>query len=526
MYANFKRHLSSLGCCDLKPDFKPIICRMTIKIPRNGLIMLSGFLALYCFHRDVPLDFSMLWKGGVLGIIYILAICIPKRNTVIPYLVILWGVLESGVAFLQKMHWLESNHHAFDVTGTFGNPGPLGGLTAVSFTLTLAGIYKAINLKQHILVKITYAMTGLIIAAGLILSESRAAWLGVIVAVMWSMSQIHSFPHLIHKKKYVFLSVFIIIGIILCGLYSIRPQSADGRIFIWYNTVRMIADYPLWGTGTGGWLANYMYYQGDFFINHPDSIYQMLADDVIYPYNEYLLVIAEHGLAGWLFLFCLFYKICKNGTMAENKYLMPSLMVFLIFCFFSYPMHIFRLQVLFICILALWQRPCKGRFSLPSWIICIPLLLVSVLSFLLYRKSFSDGTSLYSYTCYNLELLEHYAEIEKENSLKFWKQYSQVYPNSKLYLEMGERWEEKGVLAKAEECYLTSSYMVPQFLNPQYKLFKIYCVRKDTLSAIKIGNHILKQKYKKVGTKTLRIKAEVVESLNRLNKNIDSVYNK
>ena len=91
---------------------------------------------------------------------------------------------------------------------------------------------------------------------------------------------------------------------------------------------------------------------------------------------------------------------------------------------------------------------------------------------------------------------------------------------------MGERWEEKGVLAKAEECYLTSSYMVPQFLNPQYKLFKIYCVRKDTLSAIKIGNHILKQKYKKVGTKTLRIKAEVVESLNRLNKNIDSVYNK
>ena len=76
----------------------------------------------------------------------------------------------------------------------------------------------------------------------------------------------------------------------------------------------------------------------------------MLADDVIYPYNEYLLVIAEHGLAGWLFLFCLFYEICKNGTMAENKYLMPSLMVFLIFCFFSYPMHIFRLQVLFICI--------------------------------------------------------------------------------------------------------------------------------------------------------------------------------
>ena len=90
----------------------------------------------------------------------------------------------------------------------------------------------------------------------------------------------------------------------------------------------MIADHPLWGTGTGGWLANYMYYQADFFVNHPDSIYQMLADDVIYPYNEYLLVITEHGLAGWLFLFFLFYEICKIGTVVENKYLIPSLIVF------------------------------------------------------------------------------------------------------------------------------------------------------------------------------------------------------
>lgn len=317
---------------------------MSITISRNGLIILSGFLALYCFHRDVPLDFSMLWKGAVLAIIYILTLSIPKRNTIIPFLVILWGLLESGVAILQKMHWLESNHHAFGVTGTFGNPGPLGGLTAVSFTLTLAGIYKAVNLNQHILIKITYAMVGLTIAAGLTLSESRAAWLGVIVAIMWPKF----FPHLIHKKKKLFLCVFIITCIILCGLYSIRPQSADGRLFIWYNTVRMIADHPLWGTGTGGWLANYMYYQADFFVNHPDSIYQMLADDVIYPYNEYLLVITEHGLAGWLFLFFLFYEICKIGTVVENKYLIPSLIVFSIFCFFSYPMHLFRLQVLFI----------------------------------------------------------------------------------------------------------------------------------------------------------------------------------
>lgn len=126
---------------------------------------------------------------------------------------------------------------------------------------------------------------------------------------------------------------------------------------------------------------------GRFLVNHPDSIYQMLADDVIYPYNEYLLMITEHGLAGWLFLFFFFYEICKNGTVVENNYLIPSLMVFLIFCFFSYPMHLFRLQVLFICLLASLERPCNCYVSLPTWIICIPLL-VSVLSFIYIERVF------------------------------------------------------------------------------------------------------------------------------------------
>ena len=60
----------------------------------------------------------------------------------------------------------------------------------------------------------------------------------------------------------------------------------------------MWADNPLFGTGTGGWLANYMHFQADFFALHPLSSWGMLADNAVCPYNEFLHIAAEQGLLG------------------------------------------------------------------------------------------------------------------------------------------------------------------------------------------------------------------------------------
>ena len=44
----------------------------------------------------------------------------------------------------------------------------------------------------------------------------------------------------------------------------------------------MIEDYPLFGIGTGGWQANYMLYQAEYFLQATNSPYTLLADNIFY----------------------------------------------------------------------------------------------------------------------------------------------------------------------------------------------------------------------------------------------------
>ena len=80
----------------------------------------------------------------------------------------------------------------------------------------------------------------------------------------------------------------------------------------------MIKDYPLFGIGAGGWQANYMLYQAEYFLQNPNSPYILLADNIFYAYNEFLHITAEQGIVGlvvvtWL-LYALFSYKEKNNT--------------------------------------------------------------------------------------------------------------------------------------------------------------------------------------------------------------------
>ena len=53
----------------------------------------------------------------------------------------------------------------------------------------------------------------------------------------------------------------------------------------------MIKDNPVTGYGSGGFLANYMNYQAEYFARDTDNKYAMLAGDVKHPFNEYILLV-------------------------------------------------------------------------------------------------------------------------------------------------------------------------------------------------------------------------------------------
>ena len=204
-----------------------------------------------------------------------------KNNKYYKYqlgIIVLSGIVESIIAILQRFSFLESNHSLFSVTGTFANPGPLGGFLAICLVVSV-GLYIGRN---------SFGLIGtlvcLIIFVGLLLTDSRAGWIAAMSGILFLLK---NKVHLSWKRKCMLSMVLLFVCVVM---YLHKKVSADGRLLIWYCTMDMIADKPFLGYGSNGWIANYMYYQAKFFEEHPNSDYAMVADNAAYPYNEFLWI--------------------------------------------------------------------------------------------------------------------------------------------------------------------------------------------------------------------------------------------
>ena len=92
--------------------------------------------------------------------------------------------------------------------------------------------------------------------------------------------------------------IFPVVGLVaaVVFLYHYKQDSADGRLLIWRCTWSVIRESPWIGYGIGGFQAQYMDAQADYFKAHPGSPYVMLADNTQAPFNEYLGLLTEFGL--------------------------------------------------------------------------------------------------------------------------------------------------------------------------------------------------------------------------------------
>lgn len=513
-----------------------------MNIKKQDILLIVICLFIFA-NRAIPIDCSSLWQAGILLFTYITIRLLLKQNFHFIFITISFtGLLESIIAILQNHHYIGSNHHAFAVTGTFGNPGPLGGFLAVCLIVTIWLLYKSIQ-NQNSYSLIGYTVTTLCISYGLLLTESRAGWLAVSIGLLF----------LIHAKIPYYFSIFrsridykvIIIPavcIFIYILYVLKKDSADGRLFIWLNTLNMITDHPLLGTGTGGWLVNYMYYQADYFIQHPESVYISLADNVFYPYNEVLHFIAEQGIAGLLCLLLLLHSLFREKyNNSTGRLLKGTLLAFIVFACFSYPADVFILQLLFVCLIAMMQS-CSTRIFIPRktayiscCIILICLITTSTWSYHIYYRASTEinklargnneSTSSHllldnsaSLFYYNPPLMHTYSQVclkkyPIDKTLQVLKSTSQIVPTCELYCDIGDLWKLKKDFILAEKNYQIAVSMIPNRLTPNYKLFRLYIEQGNKEAALQTGKVLLKQSAKREGTKTLRMKAEVSEYL-------------
>ena len=488
---------------------------MSSFVVRSGEMPLLLLCLLACFHRDVPADMSSLWRMGTAVSVCLGVRMIPcKCRRLLLYGFVFWGVVESVVAVLQQTGLLESNHRAFDVTGTFGNPGPLGGLLGMAVVSAFGMACR--QWKRQGKRSVWVALPIAVVFCGLLLSGSRAGWLGGLVGAGVLCGSVF------HIRRKTLVAGLGILCLCAAGMYFLRPDSANGRLLIWYNTLAMWADNPLFGAGTGGWLANYMHFQADFFALRPSSSWGMLADNAAYPYNEFLLIAAEQGLLGLSLAVWMLYEWFRYPSAGwEENCLKGMLSAFLAFAFFSYPLDVFPLTLAFAAMAGMMKSRPLRVFRLSSCVkyglggICLfALLSVSLWSYHIYKGALSDW-SLYPFFRYNPEVMDIYAQTGRfgtcapQRELGLLEETARIIPTVETYCAMGGIHERKGDDGKAEACYREAADMVPSRITAKYHLFSLYLSRQDTASAVRIGSELLALPVKAEGTKTLRMKGKV-----------------
>lgn len=420
------------------------------------------------------------------------------------------GVWQSTLAVGQYFHWWHSNHRLFDITGSFGNPGPLGGFLAISLIATVCVWFRFRKKRLAVLLLLLVLLQG----AALLLSDSRAGWLAAIggIVAVWFLNRDRAC--LSAKSLILFcLTAIVVVG----GLYYHKPRSANGRILVWKVTMNMIADKPIFGHGADGFNRNYMYYQAKYFAKYPQSPYLQYSDNIAYPYNEFLHILTEQGIVGLLLILALLVAVLKIP--AKNYEYKSTIIGYIVFAQFSYPSYVSSLLVLFPILLASIQNkpvrmnvPCSIHWSTAVLLIVllgyvgseysfrkrcretIPQLFSADPSKAAFAEKFAENhyRRLLGYPRMADVYGQYaYARADSERAKSVLNDLKRIVPTSELYCDLGDLYGAEKDWGQALSCYETAHMMIPRRLTPVYKSFKTYCEMGDTIAARAQANKAL-----------------------------------
>ena len=126
-----------------------------------------------------------------------------------------------------------------------------------------------------------------------------------------------------------------------------QEEGGNSRLPAWINTLHMVKDNPFLGVGVGQWQQSYAQY------------YDKSIKDVIYNektrlrtlHNEYLQMLSELGIVGYIFLLWLLYLTVSRIFHILTNYLHPyrvqvlavslGMLGFSVVAFFSFPIRVY-----------------------------------------------------------------------------------------------------------------------------------------------------------------------------------------
>ncbi|MDR1341508.1 MAG: O-antigen ligase family protein [Prevotellaceae bacterium] len=456
---------------------------------------------------------------------YILGIMVILTTILASY-----GVWEYPGLFISAKH--------VRLTGSFDNPA---GFTAALVCVLPCTFYFFRNTSRT--VKYIAVFIAILLFSVIVLSQARAAIIaGFAVILCYLLCGKYSG---IKWKNWVKILLVCIIAGSMTGLYFLKKDSADGRIPVWSSTWEMIRDKPSAGHGYGTFNAKYMLYQAEYFETHPESKYADLADNVLHPFNEYLLVWAEHGIIGMgciaLLYFLLIRRYFREPSHIKFIALLSMLSLAVLSCFsypFKYPFTwlIAFLNIALICPpgkVSSYRIVNMTRAGLVSIAISflstgVSLMKAEIRWNTIAKQSLMGRTKevlpeydkLYKDLGRNgLFLYNHAAELhevkEYAKSLLVFERCVRYYNDMDVQMLLAYNYKELGRYNEAEKHLKLAASMCPGRFMPLYQLTELYTATERTDEARTLAQQIVDKKVKIPSATIHAIKQKMQELIDR-----------
>ena len=426
----------------------------------------------------------------------------------VSFAVMFGGIYQSCLVLGQLLGYGISNHLRFVVTGSFFNPGPCGIFLAGVFVLAVAMMkkgYRKVGFNLMFVRYVTACVTFGVTLVALVPTMSRAGWIGALVGVMLLYRrEIAAWVNT--RRRWVIGGGIVGMIVVLMLFYLLKKDSANGRLFIWQNTVSAYWKTPLFGVGIDGFERAFAEAQHDYFekekVLEQDNRHVEMAGVVESAFNEPLALFLLLGaVGGVLTAMVLFFKLQRLTAYSCVA------VALLVASFFSYTFYIPSIAIVFLFAVAqLPDRRVRGGRYVNVLMFGIMGIVVLFFDFRefgrreAYRK-WKNNAVYYTWEDYQ-SVVEEYGKLYPvlKNDFKFLFEYGHSlhkvgrYEESNIMLKRGIRhsadpmfWNIAGnnylALKQYDQgmtAYLRAYYTCPNRVYPLYLLTKLEAERGDT----------------------------------------------
>lgn len=463
-------------------------------------------LAFYCLIRQAPGGFAaiqndLLLTYGILLLLYFSFRIALNKNFdhnihFIVHCIVIFGVLQISICATQIFKY-DILKHPMSLTGSFANANTLAAYLSLCLPFVYYSIFAARKSRQPVLLTVAYGVCAICILAIIFFTRSRGAFVAAMISpVLLALPRLKLiWKKACRTKKYVFATTVMACALYLCYLLFLKKDSALGRILIWHISGDMFIKKPFFGYGFGVFERTYMLFQEQYFINHPNSKYLLIADDVYFPYNIFLEIAITVGLIG-LLLFCYIawsaIIIKKDNDGLINIMCSVTIITCIINGCFSYTLQ--SIPVLIILIMAISVQSCLSPpfYKLPSGIIWLPIIICFPLCIYLFfqftahkywkqgvatvlmdsETAFGQYEKAYRYIGHRNMFLYNYGTTlyemgETKKSYTILKQAEKLMNDTYLNMYLGKVTERMGKNAEAERYYQRAINMNPKLFYPR-----------------------------------------------------------